>query len=29
VVRVSPEGLSQEMVHLVPGSLEWARKTVY
>jgi len=29
VVRVSPEGLSQERVHLVPGSLEWARKTVY
>jgi 3',5'-cyclic AMP phosphodiesterase CpdA len=29
VVRVSPEGLSQELVHLVPGSLDWARQTVY
>jgi len=29
VVRVSPEGLSQELVHLVPGSLDWARQTIY
>jgi hypothetical protein len=29
VVHVSPEELSEELVRLVPGSLEWAREKVY
>ncbi len=29
VVHVSPDGLSQELVHLVPGSLDWSRKVIY
>ena len=29
MMEVSPEGLSQELYHLVPGSLEWERRTVY
>ena len=29
VVHVSPDGISQELVRLVPGSLEWAREKMY
>ncbi|HQE81571.1 MAG TPA: metallophosphoesterase [Candidatus Hydrogenedentes bacterium] len=29
VVHVSPGGLSQELVHLVPGTLDWTRRTIY